>query len=310
MFASLLIHVLACQPAPEQPGKVDRTGEVLAVVNGANVTQGMLDSQMERMPAQMREQLKARGQTAQLKEQMVVGELLYQEALKRKLQDDPKVKNELAMAQREALFAALLESVVEERSTEEAMKKWYDDHLVQFARPQVKARHILVKDKALAESILADLKGGKANFAAVAMEKSEDKGTKAEGGELGWFEKQRMVPQFADAAFAANKGDIIGPVETKFGFHVIEVEDKRDAIPLDEAKDKIKGQLKNEIVEGYIAELKKGATITDPTTPAATVAPGAAQTDGGTLSLPATAAAPPAAPAEPAAAAPAPAAPH
>jgi peptidyl-prolyl cis-trans isomerase C len=262
------------------PGQIERTGEVVSVVNGQNVTQGMVDSTLAQLPANVRDQVIARGQLSQVKEQVVIGELLYQEALKQKLQDRPEVKEALALSARNALANALLEDVVKQRTTDEAMKTWYNDHLVQFARPQVKARHILVADKAEADKIMADLKGG-ADFAKLATEKSSDKGSAKDGGELGWFEKGRMVPEFADAAFAANKGDLVGPVQTKYGFHVIQVEDKRDSIPMEEVADKIKTQLRTDVVEAYIEEVKKGATITTPTPAAgsATVAPAAVETE-------------------------------
>ena len=98
------------------------------------------------------------------------------------------------------------------------------------------------------------------------------------------------MPEFADAAFAAKKGDIIGPVQTKFGFHIIDIEDVRDARPIEEVKDQIKGQLRNELIQAYIEELKKGATITTPN--GAGAAAGASVTE----SKPGPGAPPPAAP--------------
>ena len=264
MISMLAFLLTACEPPPPPiPGTIERTGEVIKVVNGQNVTQGMLDAQLEQLPANVRDQVVARGQMDQVKDQIVIGELLYQEAVKQKLHEDAKIKVAISLAERNALASALLERTVEARTTDEAIKKWYDEHDVQFARPQVKARHILVKEKAEADKILAEVKGG-GDFAKIATEKSVDKGSAKEGGELGWFEKSRMVAEFADAAFAGNKGDILGPIETKFGFHIIEVEDKRDSVPVDEVKDKIKTQLRDEVVKAYIEELKGGATITEP----------------------------------------------
>ncbi len=276
MLSMVLSLLVACEPPPPPvPGEVERAGETIKVVNGKNVTQGMVDAQLEQLPANVRDQVMARGQMDQVKDQVVIGELLYQEAIKQKLHEDGKVKTQIALAERNALASALLERTVESRSTDTEIQKWYSEHEVQFAKPQAKARHILVKDKAEAEKILAEIKGG-GDFAKLAMEKSTDKGSGKEGGDLGWFEKGRMVPEFGDAVFAAEKGALLGPVESKFGFHVIEVQDLRSAIPVDEVKDKIKGQLRNEIVEGYIEELKKTATITEPgaaSAPAAEVKP-------------------------------------
>ena len=282
-FLPLLLLLSACEPPPAPiPGEVERTGEVLQEVNGKKVTQGMVDATLAQLPANVRDQVIARGQLSQVKEQVVIGELLYQEAVKQKLHEKPEVKQALELSARNALATALLEEIVKQRTTDEAVKTWYNDHLVQFAKPQVKARHILVADKAEADKLFAEVKGG-ADFAKLAGEKSTDKGSAKEGGSLGWFEKTRMVPEFADAAFAANKGDIVGPVQSKYGFHVILVEDKRDTTPVEEVSDKIKSQLRNEVIEAYLEELKKGATITTPGAPAeggATVAPAAVQTEG------------------------------
>lgn len=283
MLSLVAFLLTACEPPPPPvPGEVERTGEVLKVVNGQNVTQGMVDAQLEQLPPETKDQIVARGQLDRVKDNVVIGELLYQEAVKQKLQDDPKVKGSIALAERGALATALIEKTVASRMTDDAIKKWYDDHAVQFARPQAKARHILFdkKDKAEAEKTLEALKADRSKFGEIATAKSIDKGSAKEGGELGWFDKNRMVPEFAEAVFAGSKGDLLGLVETKFGFHIVEIEDKRDSVPVDEVKDKIKGQLRNDLVEAYIEELKKGATITDAAGAAAggatvTPAPGA-----------------------------------
>lgn len=279
MFVLALV-LAACQPAePPVPGLIERSGAVFQTVNGQNLTEGMVDATLAQLPQPTRDRLVATGQLDMVKEQLVVGELLYQEAVKQKLHEKPEVKQSLAMAERDTLARLVLEKAIEERTTDAEVQKWYDEHAVQFKRPQVKASHILVKDEAKAKELFDKAKGG-GDFAVLARENSVDPGSAKEGGDLGWFEQNRMVKEFADAAFAANKGDIVGPVKTQFGFHVIKVEDKRDAVPLDEVKDKIKSQLRNEIVEKYIEELKKGATITSPSGGAsATVTPGTAPAD-------------------------------
>jgi peptidyl-prolyl cis-trans isomerase C len=280
MLSLVFTLLVACeQKPPPIPGELERTGAVLATVNGVNVTQGMMDATLGGLPPNIREKVKAQGQEAQFKEKLVIGELLYQEALKQKLYEKPEIQMQLALAQRDAMAQAIMDKVINERTTDEALKKWYDEHKVQFARPQAKARHILVKDKAEADAIFAQVKADNgATFAQIAAAKSTDPGSAKEGGSLGWFEKGRMVPEFAEAVFAGNKGDIVGPIQTKFGFHVIQIEDKRDEIPLDEAKDKIKEKLRSEVIEAYIEELKKAATITDAAGGGAAVAP-AAETD-------------------------------
>ncbi|MFN7143180.1 MAG: hypothetical protein ACK4YP_05345, partial [Myxococcota bacterium] len=89
-FLPLLLLLTACEPpAPPIPGEVERTGEVLQVVNGKNVTQGMVDATLAQLPANVRDQVIARGQLNEVKEQVVIGELLYQEAIKQKLHEKP-----------------------------------------------------------------------------------------------------------------------------------------------------------------------------------------------------------------------------
>ena len=281
MLTLLSFSFVACEPpAPPIPGQIARNGTVLETVNGQNITQGMVDATLEQLPQNVKDQLLARGQLSQVKDQLVVGELLYQEALKQKLYEKPDIKAALAIAERNALASAVLDQIVEQRTNEEAVKAWYNDHKVQFHKPEAKARHILVKEKGEADAILVQIKAG-ADFAQLAREKSVDAGSGKEGGDLGWFEKKRMVTEFADAVFAGNKGDIVGPVQTKFGFHIIEIQDRRDDVPVEEAADKIKTQLRQEVIEKYLDELKKGATITSPsaTTGGASVAPAGAGTN-------------------------------
>lgn len=289
LFPILPVLLVACDPPPPPvPGQLERTGDVVSTVNGQNVTRGMVDAFIEQLPPGTADKIKAQGQMAQVEDQVVIGEVLYQEAIKQKLHETTEGKNAIALAERNALAGQLVEKVVNERTTDAAIQAFYDEHAVQYKRPQVKARHILVKEKAEADAILAQLKGG-ADFAKLATEKSLDPGSGKEGGDLGWFEKGRMVPEFADAAFVAEKGSTIGPIQTKFGYHVIMVEDKREGKPIEEVKDQIKQQLQKDLVDKYIEEIKKTATIVTPT---AAGAPGASVTE----SKPAPGAAPAGAP--------------
>ena len=262
LFALVLATLVACEPPPPPvPGELDRTGTALVTVNQKPITQAMLDARVAQFPAEARDRVLAQG-TARIKDQLVVDEVLYQEAIKLKLHEKAEMKTSLAFAERMVLANALVEQMVKERTTDEAVKTWYDEHKVQFARPQVKASHILVKDKAEADAIYAQVTSG-GDFAAIAPAKSTDKGSAEKGGDLGWFEQKRMVKEFADAAFAAEKGTIVAPVQTRFGYHIIRVEDKRDAVPLEDAAEQIKSQMKSEIAEKYVEELKKAATITE-----------------------------------------------
>jgi peptidyl-prolyl cis-trans isomerase C len=267
MRSTLLIALLSLGCAngtagQATPGEIAATGETLVTVNGNAITQGMVDAMIDQMPERMRKQLEMSGQMSQLQEQLVIGELLYREALKRNLHEDPTIKTTVALATRSAMAQSLIEKVVKERTTEEKVTGYYNDHKVQYARPQVKASHILVKEEALSNEIKAKLDGGE-DFSALAKAHSMDPGSKDSGGSLGWFKKADMVGPFAEAAFAADKGVTTAPVQTRFGWHIIKVDDKREEIPLDEVREQIEGALGQELAEAYIEEIKGGATIVD-----------------------------------------------
>ena len=265
LFPLLTLAAFGCNNAQTAtssahiPGELERSGQVIATVNGVNVTQSMLDAVLSTIPDEVRAQMEASGQVAQLKDQIVTQEVLYQEALKEKLHEQPEVQTRLALAERDALIESLLRKVVDERSTDEALKAWYTDHLVQFRKEQVSASHILVETEDEAKEVLAEVKKEGADFGAVAKERSKDPSAKQNGGDLGWFEKGRMVKEFADAAFAAEEGEIVGPVKSQFGYHVILVQGKRDVVPFEEVKDDIKPKAQQEIAQKYVEELKEAA---------------------------------------------------
>lgn len=114
--------------------------------------------------------------------------------------------------------AALADGV---KISEDDMKTYYDE-----MKKQVKASHILVADEKTAKEVKAKLDKGE-DFAKLAQKYSTDTGSKAAGGELGWFGPDKMVPAFTKAAFSLKKGEISGPVKTKYGYHIIKVEDEK-----------------------------------------------------------------------------------
>ena len=164
----LALTFAACQPAaPERiPGDMPRDGVALETVNGKPVTQGMLDALLGTIPEATRKQLEEAGQIDRVKEELITTDALYQEALAKNLHKDAKVQTQLLMAERTVLVNHLVRTEVDARTTDEAMKKWYDEHLVQFRNEQVQAAHILAKTEEEAKAIKAELDAGAAGAAA------------------------------------------------------------------------------------------------------------------------------------------------
>jgi peptidyl-prolyl cis-trans isomerase C len=164
--------------------------------------------------------------------------LVSKAAEAKKLGDAPDFKRKLNFNRNKLLMEALLTSVGKEALTDTEMHKVYDDAVKQMGEEkEVHARHILFRaaagdEKASKEAedkikaVIARLNKGE-DFAKLAGELTEDPSGKANGGDLGYFSKEQMVPEFSDTAFGLENGKISGPVKTQFGWHVIKVEDKR-----------------------------------------------------------------------------------
>lgn len=207
--------------------------------------------------------------------------LLAQAAEAQKLDQSPDFQQRLAYARTKALMEALMMAEAKKAVTEEAKRKTYDE-FVASAKPEteVRARHILVDDEAKAKEIAAKAKGG-ADFATLAKENSKD--SAEDGGDLGYFTKDQMVPEFAEAAFKLEKGQVSDPVKSQFGWHVIKVEDKRQKpVPsYEQVSDQLDQYLVRKAQTDLVTRLRADAKIEKasapagaaPATPAAPAAP-------------------------------------
>jgi peptidyl-prolyl cis-trans isomerase C len=179
--------------------------------------------------------------------------LLAQAAEERRLQDDPAFKRRATLARNKVLMETLLQSEGKKSLTDQALHAVYDDAVKQMGNEEeVHARHILFRvasptdEKASKEAedkvkaVIARIKKGE-DFAKLANELTEDPSGRKDGGDLGYFTKEQMVPEFSTVAFKLDKGSISDPIKTQFGWHVLKVEDKRKRQPPE--YDKVKPQL-------------------------------------------------------------------
>jgi peptidyl-prolyl cis-trans isomerase C len=177
-------------------------------------------------------------------------------------------------------MARLLDSEAKAASTDEAMHKVYDDATKQMKpEEEVHARHILVETEDEAKAVKEELQKG-ADFAELAKSKSKDPSAAAEGGDLGFFSKDQMVPEFADAAFKLEKGQTSDPVKSPFGWHIIQVEEKRTRpVPeFEQVKPQLESFVTRKAQSEYLAKLRESAKIERLDKPAEkpAAAPGAA----------------------------------
>jgi peptidyl-prolyl cis-trans isomerase C len=188
--------------------------------------------------------------------------VLSQAAEQQKLGERPEVRRKLAFDRNRLLMEAMLQDAAKAAVSDEAEHKVYDDAIKQMAsEEEVHARHILVPTEDEAKAVLADLKKG-ADFAALAKEKSKDPGGQ-EGGDLGYFTKEQMVPEFSAVAFKLGKGELSEPVKTQFGWHIIKVEDKRTkpTPTFDQVKTQIDNYIAHRAQAAVVEKLRTGANI-------------------------------------------------
>jgi peptidyl-prolyl cis-trans isomerase C len=261
--AVLATALIAATPALAPALADDAKGDdpVVATVNGIAIHKSTL---VEAYQHSRLSQAPIDAVYPQLLDYVITGQLLLTEAKKANLTDDPQVKAAMRLAQDNILEQTFIEKKVAAAVTDEAIKKQYDATIkAQPGKEEVHARHILLENEADAKKVIADIKGG-AKFEDVAKAKSKDPSAAQNAGDLGFFGKEDMVPEFADAAFKMKAGEISEtPVKTQFGWHVIQVLEKRTAPPpsLEDSKASISTELRNQAAQTIIAGLQKDATI-------------------------------------------------
>ena len=191
--------------------------------------------------------------------------VIAQEAMKNGLDKTAEVAEQIDAMKQSVLANAYVKDFMKSNPvTDDMLKAEYDRIKATVTGTEYKARHILVEREADAKDIIARLKKDPALFAKLAMEKSKDTGSKAQGGDLGWFDPSRMVPEFGAAVSKLEKGKFtVEPVKTQFGYHVILLEDSKpiEAPPLDEVKPQLSQQLQQQNMMKQLDALKAKAKI-------------------------------------------------
>ena len=234
---------------------------VIARVNGVDITQGDLALAEEDVGSEM-QAVSPEAKREQLISYLADIIMVTQAADKKNLADNPDFKRRLAFLRNKLLMGYELQQEAKTAVTDEALHQTYDEAVKSMAgQEEVRARHVLVESEDEAKALLEQLKNG-ADFATLAKEKSKDPGA-AEGGDLGYFTKDQMVPEFADVAFKMYPGQLSNPVKTQFGWHVIKVEDRRTKQPpeFEKVKDQIEAFLARKAQTDFITKLRQSAKV-------------------------------------------------
>lgn len=253
---------------------ISMNAKTLATVDGEAITDKEMSSMMRGMPFGSYEELPEE-MKQQVLDRAIEKKLLLRKAKEEKIQETKAFQEALENIRDDIGLGVWMEQKLSSvKVTDAEIKTFYDKNIDRFTQPEtIKARHILVASEEEAKSVIADLnkagKKAKDKFIELANTKSTDKGAQSGGGDLGWFSKDQMVPEFSKAAFDLKAGAYTKtPVKTQFGYHVILVEERKKATvtPLKEAKEQITENLRmehfREEVTTLVKELREKAKIT------------------------------------------------
>ncbi len=260
--------IISCTKKTEQAGETrqeEKAGSYVARVGNILITEADVEKELKSLPPQIQQVFEGKEGRERFIDELVKKEMLYQEAQKRGIENTPEFKQKLDEFRKITLISLLLEKEVEDRVKigDKDARAYYDTHKEEFmTNSQIRASHILVKTEEEANSILSELKKG-SDFARLAQSRSIDTGSAKNGGDLGYFSRGQMVPEFEDAAFKLKVGEVSRPVKTQYGYHIIKVTEKKDGKPVEfeKVKDlviqKLTAEKQKAVFDSFIDGLKK-----------------------------------------------------
>lgn len=248
----------------------DDAGTILATIGSEKITMADFKQEINNLPPQYRQMTADPAIRKEFLDTLVTRNIVYQEGVRQKMAENPMVKKQVDEFRKKLVVAAILDQEVNRKIkdvSDAELKTYYDKNLKEFQQPpQVKARHILIKDQKQAEEVRQRLLKGE-DFATLAKEFSTCP-SKTKGGDLGFFTKDQMVKEFSDMAFSLKPKEISPVVKTKFGYHIIVVDEIKEGRQqtFDEVKaklgDKIRAERKNQYFKDYVDGLKKQMKVT------------------------------------------------
>ncbi len=263
LVAFLLTAGPALAQAPAPAPNATPENPVVARVEGSDIRLSDVQEEASRLPAELRG-MPAPMLFPLLLDQMITQRAIVAAARAAGLERDAEVIARIRRAEEETLQQVLITRAVAAQVTEEALRARYTrEAAARPAEEEVRASHILVPTEAEARAALTEARRPNADFAAVARARSTGPGSR-EGGDLGFFKRGDMIPEFAEAAFALRPGEISqNPVRTQFGWHVIRVTERRatPAPGFDEAKEALRQTAFEEAVNAEVERIRNAARV-------------------------------------------------
>ncbi len=261
--AASMLALIACSPNDAVQGGAPAKDAIAATVNGTPISESLV-----RMMLKQRTDLGREASAEARKsfiDRLAMQLIITQEAVKKGLDKTPEVADQIELMKQSVLVDAFIKDYMKNNAvSDDALKAEYDKMKAQATGNEYKARHILVEKEAEAKDIIARLNKNPKAFEALAKEKSKDRGSKANGGDLGWFDPRGMVPEFGAAVGKLAKGKFTEePVKSQFGYHVIMLEDTRPipVQPLEQIKPALMQQLQEQNLKKYFDDLKAKSKI-------------------------------------------------
>ncbi|MGB8516649.1 MAG: peptidylprolyl isomerase [Gallionella sp.] len=261
--AVALLTLSACHKNSNNVASSAKTGEIAATVNGTPISKDSVDQVV------MQQSTMGQADTPETRKAIInklaMQMLVAQEATQKNLDKTPAIADQLKLTRQSILANAFVEDYVKNNPiSDDVLKAEYDKIKPQLSGSEYKARHILVASEAEARNIIAKLKANAAQFDKLAKELSKDSGSRAQGGELGWFDARNMVPEFAAAVAKLEKGKFtLDPVKTQFGYHVILLEESRskEAPTLEQIKPQLSKQVQEQNLRKLLDSMMAKAKI-------------------------------------------------
>jgi peptidyl-prolyl cis-trans isomerase C len=235
----------------------------VATVNGKVITDEDLNNSVATLPMQQRDRLLKDPTTRnQIVQSLINQELMVEDASSKKIENSKEYKDSMAVYRKQLLSNLLVKQQLAPKVTDSAVKSYFEKNKIKYGGDQVHAQHILLASEKEAQDTLSEAKKG-ADFQKLAETRSKDPSAKNNRGDVGFFSRETFDPAFSDAAFGAKIGEIVGPVKTPFGYHVIKVVDRKvgKTPEFAEVETRVRSDYQREVLQAYIDGLRKKAKI-------------------------------------------------